>query len=122
MNEPRRGSNGLTPSRDHVADPDDATARRVPPRQRNRRLFAGALAIVVALVSFVALTRAFTTGEPPADEPTPPRAPSIFSEVGGWIADGDKSGIWAVDPTRPGDPNDRIQMSSDRGAPTRLVE
>jgi WD40-like Beta Propeller Repeat len=91
--------------------------RRRDRKRRNRRLSAGALAIVLALVSLVALTRAFRTTESPADEPAPPKPPGIFSEVGGWIAYGDKGGIWAVDPTRPGDPNERIQLSSERGTP-----
>ena len=43
--------------------------------------------------------------------------------MGGWIVYGDdpydprKEGIWAVDPQRPGDPNDQIQLSAARGMP-----
>ena len=74
------------------------------------------LAIVLALVSFVALTRAFRTAERPAVEPTP-KPQGIFSEVGGWIAYGDDRGIWAVNPSRPGDSNDQIQLSTKRGTP-----
>jgi dipeptidyl aminopeptidase/acylaminoacyl peptidase len=91
--------------------------RRRDRKRRNRRLSAGALAVILALVSFVALTRAFRTAERPADQPPAPKPPGIFSEVGGWIAYGDDRGIWAVDPTRPGDPNDQIQLSTDRGTP-----
>jgi ferric-dicitrate binding protein FerR (iron transport regulator) len=79
MNEPLRRSNGITSSRDDVADADDTTSRRLPPRHRNRRLSAGALAIVLALASFVALTRASSHAEPPADEPNLPKPPGIFS-------------------------------------------
>jgi Tol biopolymer transport system component len=89
---------------------------------RDRRVSASVLAIVFTLLSFVALTRAFRTAERPVDEPTP-KPPGIFSEVGGWIVYGDnpydplKEGIWAVDPTRPGDPKDQIQLSTERGMP-----
>jgi WD40-like Beta Propeller Repeat len=50
----------------------DRVYRRREQKRRNQRIGAGALAIILALVSFVALTRAFSTGERPADEPTPP--------------------------------------------------
>src|SRR4029450_850287 len=85
-------------------------------KRRNQRIGAGALAIILALVSFVALTRAFRAAERPADEPTP-RPQGIFSEVGGWIAYGDGEGIWAVNPARSGDPEDRIQLSDRPGTP-----
>jgi hypothetical protein len=42
-------------------------------KRRNQRIGAGALAIIVALVSFVGLTRAFRTAERPADTPEPSR-------------------------------------------------
>ena len=85
---------------------------------RNRQVSGvGTIALILALVCFVALTRAFSAAERPADEPSPPKPPGIFSEVGGWIAYGDKGGIWAVDPTRPGNPNDRIHLSTERGTP-----
>ena len=104
--------------------------RRREQKRRNQRIGAGGLAIILALVSFVALTRAFRTAERPASEPTP-KPPGIFSEVGGWIVYGwslgDKcepspcvtevEGIWAVDPTRPDDPNSQIQLSTERGTP-----
>ena len=99
--------------------PDDSLDRLVSRRdrkRRNQRIGAGALAIILALVSFVALTRAFRGAERPADEPTP-RPEGIFSEVGGWIAYGDGEGIWAVNPTRSGDPEDRIQLSDSPGKP-----
>ena len=84
---------------------------------RDRRVSgAVTLAIILALVSFVALTRTFRSAEHPADEPTP-RPHGIFLEVGGWIVYGDKDGIWAVDPSRPGDPGSQIQLSTDRGTP-----
>lgn len=69
-----------------------------------------------------------------ADPPTPtpsrssgalasPFPQGIFSDVGGWIAyadwpgHGGPSGIWAVDPTRPNDPEARIQLSDRPGTP-----
>jgi hypothetical protein len=94
----------------------DRVYRRREQKRRNQRIGAGALAIILALVSFVALTRAFRTTERPADEPTP-KPQGIFSEVGGWIVYGDKQGIWAVDPARPDDPNSQIQLSTERGRP-----
>jgi WD40-like Beta Propeller Repeat len=94
----------------------DRLVRRRDRKRRNQRIGAGALAIILALVSFVALTRAFRGAERPADEPTP-RPQGIFSEVGGWIAYGDGEGIWAVNPTRSGDPEDRIQLSDSPGEP-----
>lgn len=90
--------------------------RRRDRRERNRRLSAGALAIVLALVSFVALTRAFRSAERPAVEPTP-KPPGIFSEIGGWITFGNADGIWAVDPSHPGDRESRVQLSSNGGIP-----
>jgi hypothetical protein len=91
-------------------------SRRRDRKRRNQRIGAGALAIILAIVSFVALTRAFRTTERPADEPTP-EPPGIFSEVGGWIVYGDRDGIWAVDPTRPDDANSQIQLSTEIGTP-----
>ena len=90
--------------------------RRRDRKRRNQRIGAGALAIIIALVSFVALTRAFSASTRPADEPVP-KPPGIFSGVGGWIVYGDEDGIWAVDPTRPDDPNSQIQLSTETGAP-----
>jgi len=91
-------------------------SRRRDRKRRNQRIGAGVLAIILALVSFVALTRAFRTVERPADEPTP-RPEGIFSEVGGWIAYGNDEGIWAVNPTPGGTPSDPIQLSERPGEP-----
>jgi Tol biopolymer transport system component len=102
-----------------VPVPEPAYARlrrRRDRRDRNRRLSAVALATILALMSVVALTRAFRNAERPADE-TPPKPPGIFSEVGGWIAYGNQQGIWAVDPSHPGDPGSQIQLSPNRGTP-----
>src|SRR4029450_11012786 len=94
----------------------DRVYRRRERKHRNQRIGAGALAIILALVSFVALTRAFRTAERPADE-AQPKPQGIFSEVGGWIAYGNKKGIWAVNPTRPGHPEEQIQLSERDGKP-----
>jgi hypothetical protein len=90
--------------------------RRRDRKERNRRLSAGALAIILAVVSFVGLTRAFRTTERPADEPAL-KPPGIFSEVGGWITYGNADGIWAADPSRPGDLESQVQLSSKEGIP-----
>jgi TolB protein len=55
----------------------DRVYRRHEQKRRNQRIGAGALAIILALVSFVALTRAFRSAERPADEPTPQSQPGI---------------------------------------------
>ena len=109
----------LQRARDRFVPPDDVMGsliRRREQKRRNQRIGAAALAITLALVSFVALTRAFRSAERPADEPAP-KPQGIFSEVGGWITFGDDNGIWAVDPTRPNDPDSQIRLSGERGTP-----
>ena len=101
---------------DPPPDAFERLRRRRDRKRRNQRIGAGALAIILALVSFVALTRAFRTAERPADEPTP-RPQGIFSEVGGWITFGNADGIWAVDPSHPGDREGWVQLSSNGGIP-----
>ena len=98
--------------------------RRRARKERNRRIATGMLAIIVALVSLAALIRAFRTVERPADEPTPAPSPvGIFADVAGWIAYGNDRvqqgplGIWAIDPTRPNDPDARIRLSDRPGEP-----
>jgi YD repeat-containing protein len=56
----------------------DRVYRRREQKRRNQRIGAGALAIILALVSFVALTRAFRSAERPADEPTPQWQSGIY--------------------------------------------
>jgi dipeptidyl aminopeptidase/acylaminoacyl peptidase len=95
--------------------------RRRDRKERNRRVSAAVLAIVLTLLSITGLMRAFRNTERPATEPTPtPVDRGIFSHVGGWIAYADKggtSGIWAVDPEAPGDPEDQILLSPGTGWP-----
>lgn len=55
--------------------------RRRDRKRRNQRIGAGVLAIIVALVSFAALTRAFNNTERPAD-PTPSPAETAFRRDG----------------------------------------
>ena len=83
----------------------------------NRRVSNAVMGIAMAVLSLACLSWVPGSTGPAAEEPPPPRPPGIFSEVGGWITYGDKGGIWAVDPTRPGGPNDRIQLSTERGTP-----
>ena len=92
----------------------DRLLRRRDRKERNRRLSAAVLAIVLTLLSITGLMRAFGNSERPATEPTPtPVDTGIFSGMGGWIAYGvyygyygDRryggTGIWAMDPERPG--------------------
>jgi Tol biopolymer transport system component len=56
----------------------DRVYRRRERKRRNQRIGAGALAIILALVSFVPLTRAFRSAERPADEPTPQSQSGIY--------------------------------------------
>jgi dipeptidyl aminopeptidase/acylaminoacyl peptidase len=90
-------------------------------KRRNQRITAGVVGIIVALLSLATLARAFLGGQRPANEPTPSPSPdSIFADVDGWIVYGDwrlPNGIWAVNPTRPGDPRDQIQLSEREGEP-----
>ena len=109
----------LQRAREDFVPPDDFMAsliRRRERKERTRRISAAAIAIIVALVSFAALARAFRGDERPASEPTP-KPPGIFSEVGGWIAYGNQEGIWAVDPSHPDDPERQVQLSSIGGRP-----
>jgi len=118
----RRGGEGFAPREDVMESLIRFRARK----QRNRRIAAAALAVIVAVVSLAALIRTFRTVERPADEPTPvPTPEGIFANVGGWIAfqmndlkppHGHFS-IWAVDPTRPNGPKARIQLSDRPGKP-----
>jgi len=72
-------------------------SRRRARRQRNRRIGAAVLAIIVAVVSFAALISTFRTVERPANEPMPAPTPSgIFADVvgGSHSAQGTGSGRW----------------------------
>jgi Tol biopolymer transport system component len=96
----------------------DRLLRRRDRKRRNQRIAAAVVGISVALVTLASLVRTFRTVERPADEPTPaPKPEGIFADVAGWIAYGNDRvkqgpvGIWAVDPTRPYDPEARIQLS-----------
>jgi Tol biopolymer transport system component len=100
----------------------DDLGRRRDRKRRNKRITAGVVGIVVALLGLATLARAFRGAERPANEPTPSPSPQgIFAPVGGWIVYGDwpmsNGGIWAVNPARPGDPEDQIQLSERGGEP-----
>lgn len=65
---------------------------------------------VVMMLAAVAFGSLLTAG--------PGKPAGIFTEVGpGWIAFGDSRGIWAMDPTRPSDPGEWVQLSSEVGMP-----
>jgi Tol biopolymer transport system component len=95
--------------------------RRRDRKRRNKRITAGVVGLVVALLSFATLARSFRGVERPGSEPTPPPSPEgIFAHVGGWIVYGDwrlPNGLLAVNPTRPGDPEEQIQLSERGGEP-----
>jgi dipeptidyl aminopeptidase/acylaminoacyl peptidase len=44
-------------------------------------------------------------------------AENRIGDVSGWITSGNKRGIWALDLTSPGDPADRVRLSSTPGTP-----
>ena len=90
--------------------------RRRDRKERNRRISAAVIGIAIVLLTFAGLTWVLRSAERPADEPTP-RPQGIFSEVGGWITYADADGIWAVDPSDPGDREGRVQLSSNGGIP-----
>ncbi len=96
--------------------PDGAFERLVRRRdrkRRNQRIGAGALAIILALVSFVALTRAFRTAERLADEPTPAGLGALAYAVDGdiFVAEWDGSNPVRIADGRP--PSDCGTGSSD---------
>jgi len=99
--------------------PIDHLRRRRDRKDRDRRIRAGVLGVAVAFAVAWWGIHALRSTPMPAVPPEPPSADlGIFAQVGGWIAYGNPSGIWAVDPAQPGDPADQIQLSSDRGEPT----
>ena len=67
---------------------------------------------LLATVTILLLTAATCGGEAPNARPD-----GIFADVGGWIAYGNRDGIWAVDPGQPGDSDDQVQLSSKQGIP-----
>ncbi len=110
----------LQRARERFVPPEDVMGsliRRRARKERNRKLSAGAIALVLALLSLAFLARTFRDADRPAERPRPG---GIFSHVGGWIAYADrggKGGIWAVNPAAPGDPKDRILLSPGTGWP-----
>ena len=84
---------------------------------RSVALALAATASVAVPVGAEASSTRASYPRPGTDPTTTPKPPGIFSEVGGWIAYGDDQGIWAVDPSHPGDPEGRIQLSTEPGTP-----
>ena len=89
--------------------------RRRDRKQRNRRVSAAVLAIVLTSLSVTALMRAFGNSGRPATQPTPtPVGRGLFSGMGGWIAYGSGGIIQVMDPEQPGV---RKQLSTHIGEP-----
>jgi hypothetical protein len=113
----------LHKARERFAPPTDvmdSLIRRREKKQRNRKVFAGAVAVLIALVSFATIARAIRNAERPADEPTPTPG-NIFSGIGGWIAYPNNTGangigIWAVNPEGQ-DPTGQVWLSHGIGWP-----
>ena len=99
-----------------------ALVRRGRTRARRARYVAAIGTAVLVVVSGAALMTIRTDEhsrilfEPPTAT-TPLRPGGIFADIDGWLAFGDDRGIWAVDPTRPGDSTDLVQLSSTPGSP-----
>ena len=90
-------------------------------KQRNRRIRAGALGVIVALVMGIVLARSLTSDPIPADPPVPTDPPSedlgIFAPVVGGYVVGGSSGIYTVDPTESEPSAGRVQLSTEPGTP-----
>ena len=90
-------------------------------KQRNRRIRAGALGVIVALVMGIVLVRSLTSDPIPADPPVPTDPPSedlgIFAPVVGGYVVGGSPGIYAVDPTESEPSARRVQLSTEPGTP-----
>jgi hypothetical protein len=94
-----------------VATPGLVRRARV---RRATAILAG-VAVLALVVGGFAATRSLFNDQalPPANS----RPDGIFADVGGWIAYGNKNGIWAVDPAQSGDPDNQVQLSSKQGIP-----
>ena len=80
------------------APPDDAFERLVTRRgrkQRNRRIRAGALGVIVALAMGLVFVKSVTSNGMPADQPEPRPAPAVVS---GALAYGLGGDIYVADP------------------------
>ncbi len=87
-------------------------------RRAARTVVVGAIAVAASIAVLFAGVAQIRTARIPANPPEEPSVDlGIFAGVRGWIAYGDTSGIWAVDPAQGGDPDGQIQLSSERGDP-----
>jgi hypothetical protein len=74
------------------APPDDAFQRligRLERKQRNQRIRAGALGVIVALAMGLAFVRSLTSGGVPADPPVEPMPVPAASGTLAYVLDGD---------------------------------
>src|SRR5262245_39769365 len=102
---------------------DDLTKRR-DRRRRDQRIRAGMLGLAIAIaVGWFGVNAIRSSQSVPADDPTPTLTPAelgIFADVRGWIAYGDGSGVWAVDPANPD--ADPVLLSPDEARRPRSPE
>lgn len=95
----------------------DGFHRRRDRKQRNRRIAAGVVALVVAAAGVGGLVRAFSSGTVPADDSS--EQLGIFEPVAGRILyvngidRGYGRGLWAVDPNGPSDTTDGPSVADD---------
>jgi len=98
----------------YAPSPTPGLIGRARVRRARTTVFAG-VAVLALVVGGFAAARSLSSDQ--AFPPANPRPEGIFADVGGWIAYGDQGGIWAVDPTQPGDPADPVRLSSTPGTP-----
>jgi hypothetical protein len=80
---------------------------------RERTATLTGAAAVALVIGAIAGARSLTS-----DRAIPPAGPNRAGDVSGWITYGNHRGIWALDLTSPGDPADRVLLSSTPGTPT----
>jgi hypothetical protein len=89
------------------ADDVSRGRRRV---RRNRGLVAAAAAASVAVV--IGVTAAVGGQDPvepaPIEQPNQPDSQGIFADIHGWMVYGDRTGIWAMNPSRPADQEPKL--------------
>ena len=79
-------------------------------KQRNRRIRAGAVGVIVALAAGIFLVRSLTSDPVPANPPEPRPAPAAAGTLA-YILDGD---VYVADPGR-------VERGQDRGRPRRRL-
>ena len=93
------------------------TARSVRRIRVGRAVRSGAVLAMVAALVIGVFAGARSLSSDQAIPPANPRPEEIFADVSGWITYGDNAGLWARDLASPGDPADKVRLSSTPGSP-----